>query len=29
MSGTRYYFVDPGNKAAQATLGRDIERLCR
>jgi hypothetical protein len=28
MSGTRYYFVDPGALAARTTLGRDIERLC-
>lgn len=28
MSGTRYYFVDPGNDAAKRTLGRDIEQLC-
>jgi hypothetical protein len=28
MSGTRYYFVDPGAQAARKTLGRDIERLC-
>lgn len=28
MSGTRYYFVDPGNAAARRTLGRDIENLC-
>lgn len=29
MSGTRYYFVDPGDDAARRTLGREIERLCR
>ena len=29
MSGTRYYFVDPGAAAARKTLGRDFERLCR
>lgn len=29
MSGTRYYFVDPGAEAARRTLGREIERLCR
>jgi hypothetical protein len=29
MSGTRYYFVDPGAEAAKRTLGREIERLCR
>ncbi len=28
MSGTRYYFVDPGTEAAKRTLGREIERLC-
>ncbi len=28
MSGTRYYFVDPGDEAAKRTLGRDIEKLC-
>lgn len=28
MSGTRYYFVDAGNAAAQRTLGREIENLC-
>jgi hypothetical protein len=28
MSGTRYYFVDPGAAAARKTLGRDFERLC-
>jgi hypothetical protein len=28
MSGTRYYFVDPGAQAARKALGRDIERLC-
>ncbi len=28
MSGTQYYFVDPGASAARETLGRDIERLC-
>lgn len=29
LSGTRYYFVDPGAEAAKRTLGRDIDRLCR
>jgi hypothetical protein len=29
MSGTQYYFVDPGAEAARKTLGREIERLCR
>jgi hypothetical protein len=29
MSGTTYFFVEPGNNSAQQTLGRDIERLCR
>jgi hypothetical protein len=29
MSGTRYYFVDPGAEAAKRTLGREVERLCR
>lgn len=29
MSGTRYYFVDPGAEAAKRVLGREIERLCR
>ncbi len=29
MSGTRYYFVDPGAASAKRTLGREIERLCR
>ena len=28
MSGTRYYFVDPGAEAAKRTLGREIEKLC-
>lgn len=28
MSGTRYYFVDPGPQAARQTLGRDHDRLC-
>ena len=28
MSGTRYYFVEPGAEAAKRTLGREIERLC-
>lgn len=29
MSGTAYYFIEPGNNSARSTLGRDIERLCR
>ena len=29
MSGTAYYFTEPGNASARRTLGRDIERLCR
>lgn len=29
MSGTAYYFTEPGNVSARRTLGRDIERLCR
>jgi hypothetical protein len=29
MSGTSYFFTEPGNASARATLGRDIERLCR
>lgn len=29
MSGTRYYFVDPGAEAARRTLGRETDRLCR
>lgn len=28
MSGTRYYFVDPGSQAARRTLGREYDRLC-
>lgn len=28
MSGTSYYFTEPGNTSARRTLGRDIERLC-
>ena len=28
MSGTAYYFTEPGNASARRTLGRDIERLC-
>lgn len=28
MSGTAYYFTEPGNASARQTLGRDIERLC-
>ena len=28
MSGTSYYFTEPGNASARRTLGRDIERLC-
>lgn len=29
MSGTAYFFTEPGNNSARRTLGRDIERLCR
>ncbi|MGL5836896.1 MAG: hypothetical protein ACRCY3_00165 [Sphingorhabdus sp.] len=29
MSGTQYFFVDPGAEAARKTLGREIDRLCR
>ncbi len=29
MSGTAYYFIEPGNASARSTLGRDIERLCQ
>jgi hypothetical protein len=29
MSGTAYFFTEPGNASARRTLGRDIERLCR
>jgi hypothetical protein len=28
MSGTAYFFTDPGNDSARRTLGRDIARLC-
>lgn len=28
MSGTRYYFVEPGADAAKQTLGRELDRLC-
>ena len=28
MSGTAYYFTEPGNASARRTLGRTIERLC-
>lgn len=28
LSGTHYFMVQPGDDAARATLGRDIERLC-
>lgn len=28
LSGTAYYFTDPGNASARRTLGRDIEQLC-
>jgi hypothetical protein len=28
FSGTSYYLVDQGDKAARNSLGRDIERLC-
>lgn len=28
MSGTAYFFTEPGNASARGTLGRDIERLC-
>ena len=28
MSGTAYYFTEPGNASARRTLGREIERLC-
>lgn len=28
MSGTRYYFVEPGADAAKRSLGREFERLC-
>jgi len=28
LSGTHYFMVQPGDKAAQTTLGRDIVRLC-
>jgi hypothetical protein len=29
MSGTSYFFIEPGDASARRTLGRDIERLCR
>ncbi len=29
MSGTQYYFVDPGAEAGRKTLGREIDRLCQ
>jgi hypothetical protein len=29
MSGTSYFFIEPGDTSAKRTLGRDIERLCR
>jgi hypothetical protein len=28
ISGTSYYFIEPGDASARKTLGRDIERLC-
>jgi hypothetical protein len=28
MSGTAYFFTEPGDASARRTLGRDIERLC-
>jgi hypothetical protein len=28
FSATHYFMVQPGDEAARATLGRDIERLC-
>jgi hypothetical protein len=28
ISGTAYFFTEPGNASARRTLGRDIERLC-
>ena len=28
ISGTAYYFTEPGSASARRTLGRDIERLC-
>jgi hypothetical protein len=28
MSGTSYYFIEPGDASARKTLGRDIEKLC-
>lgn len=28
LSGTHYFMVQPGDKAARTTLGRDIDRLC-
>ena len=28
LSGTHYFIVQPGDTAARATLGRDIDRLC-
>lgn len=29
MSGTRYYFIEPGPEAAKRALGRELDRLCR
>lgn len=28
MSGTRYYFIEPGADAAKRSLGREFDRLC-
>lgn len=28
LSGTHYFMIQPGETAARATLGREIERLC-
>lgn len=28
MSGTSYFFIEPGDASARRTLGRDVERLC-
>lgn len=28
MSGTAYFFTEPGNASARRTLGRNIEKLC-
>jgi hypothetical protein len=28
MSGTAYFFTEPGDASARRTLGRDFERLC-